>query len=392
MNAYSRSCWAGKSSWRKCGLRLATEPLDRRDSLSQKVRNTDLVSSVADFSFLRILDASANRIREGLRVLEDYARFVLEDRFLTQQIKALRHRLAEALRTLEPFHLVAARETQQDVGTTLTEATEASRQSAEDVVSANFYRVQEGLRSLEEWGKLHSPALAEAAKQLRYHVYTLQRAFQITRRSQERLAEARLYVLLDGASCEEEFRKKVSELVSVGVSILQLRDKRLGDRQLLARACLLRELTRTTRTLCIINDRPDLALLSRADGVHLGQEDLSVKAVREMLGPDRLIGVSSHSIHQARQAVLDGADYIGVGPTFASGTKAFSEFPGLELLREVAWEIRLPAFAIGGITLENLPQVLATGIGRVAVCAAVAEAPDPAVAAQKFLVVLNQGK
>ena len=343
---------------------------------------------MVDISVLRILDASANRTSEGLRVLEDYARFVLDDPWLTQQIKSLRHTLAQALAGLEHFHLLSARETLHDVGTGLTEPTEAARQKANDVLRANFHRVQEGLRSLEEWGKLIHAALAQTAKNLRYQIYTLERAFFIGQQSRDRLAEARLYVLIDGASNELEFQQKVSSLVSVGVPILQLRDKHLPDRELLRRARLLRQLTAGAGALCIVNDRPDLALLSEADGVHLGQEDLSVKEARHILGPDRLIGVSTHSIQQARQAVLDGANYIGVGPTFPSSTKEFSQVPGLELLRQVAEEIRLPAFAIGGISLENLPLVLQTGIRRVALHAAIWNAPDPAQAAKEFLTSL----
>ena len=137
-----------------------------------------------------------------------------------------------------------------------------------------------------------------------------------------------------------------------------------------------------------MNDRPDVAVLARADGVHLGQEDATVKDARRILGPDGLIGVSTHSIEQARAAVLDGASYIGVGPTFASGTKQFSQFTGTELLRSVRAEIQLPAFAIGGITMENLPQVLAAGFTRVAVSGAISGTKDPAAAAGEFLAAL----
>ena len=167
--------------------------------------------------------------------------------------------------------------------------------------------------------------------------------------------------------------------------MIQLRDKHLGDRELLARARLLRATTRETGTLCVINDRPDLAALAAADGVHVGQLDASVKDARRILGPEALVGVSTHSIEQARQAVLDGANYIGVGPTFPSCTKAFEQFPGVELLRAVAAEIRLPAFAIGGICRENLAEVLAAGFTRVAVGAAVTSADDPARAVRELL-------
>jgi thiamine-phosphate pyrophosphorylase len=170
--------------------------------------------------------------------------------------------------------------------------------------------------------------------------------------------------------------------------VLQLRDKRLADRELLERARQLRALTRGTPTLFILNDRPDLAELADADGVHVGQEELAIAEVRRILGPQRLIGVSTHSLDQARQAVLDGADYIGCGPTFPSETKAFAGFPGPELLRQVAAEITLPAFAIGGITLENLPAVLQTGFRRIAVSGAITSAAEPDQQVRRLLACL----
>ena len=178
-------------------------------------------------------------------------------------------------------------------------------------------------------------------------------------------------------------------LVDGGVDVLQLRDKQLDDRTLVARGRLLRELTRGTATTFIMNDRPDLALLTDADGVHVGQEELTVHDARRIVGPDRLVGVSTHSLEQARQAVLDGADYLGVGPTFPSTTKSFAEFPGIEFVQAVAAEIRLPAFAIGGITLENVGDVARTGLRRVAVSGAIASAQDPVAAIQSLRRLLQ---
>ena len=129
--------------------------------------------------------------------------------------------------------------------------------------------------------------------------------------------------------------------------------------------------------------------LAQADGVHVGQDELTVRDARAVVDPRSLVGVSTHSIVQARQAVLDGANYIGVGPTFSSQTKQFEEFAGIGLLRQVAAEIRLPAFAIGGIDETNLPAVLATGIQRIAVSAAIVGAADPTTAAQRFLTAVS---
>jgi thiamine-phosphate pyrophosphorylase len=341
---------------------------------------------------LRALDAAANRAREGLRAVEDFARFMLDDRHLTEQCKRLRHDLTAVASRLSSRHRLAARETQADVGTTLTPPSETHRADMADLLAANFARLQESLRSLEEFGKLRDPAWAAELKQLRYRSYTLHRAVEITRDSLRRLADARLYVLVDGRATAEEFERLVRPLIAVGVHVIQLRDKRLDDRRLLERARMLRELTRGSGTLFIINDRADLAALSRADGVHVGQEELAVKDARTVVGPDALIGVSTHWLDQARQAVLDGANYIGVGPTFPSGTKQFAELPGVGLLRAVAAEVRLPAFAIGGITASNLPEVLATGFTRVAVSGAVTTAPDPAATARELLGMLLPGK
>ena len=361
---------------------------------------------------LRVLDASANRAREGLRVIEDYVRFVLDDRHLTELCKQLRHDLVQALSGVSPQGRLAARDTQADVGTDLSTDAELSRGGPADVLAANFARLQESLRSLEEFGKIFDARwggsctatprsadeelpesgvgrLGAAFKQLRYRSYTLERSITIAASSMARLATARLYVLIDGGQSADEFRRLASSLIAAGVDVLQLRDKRLSDRELLDHARLLRSLTEGSKTLFIMNDRPDLAALARADGVHLGQDEISVKDAQAIVGPQALVGVSAHSIEQARQAVLDGANYLGVGPTFPSATKQFSQYPGVDLLRAVAAEIRLPAFAIGGICLENLGEVLATGFTRVAVCGAISSAADPAAAARELAAALG---
>jgi thiamine-phosphate pyrophosphorylase len=362
-------------------------PLEIEDG---QVKSVETAREHEQVAALRIIDAAANRAGEGLRVIEDYLRFALDDRHLTGVCKTIRHELAETLAVFPNALRHAARDTQADVGTDVSLPAEQLRGGLADVLTANFQRTLQSLRSLEEYAKTQSPEAAAALEQLRYRVYTLERAAGVTRASLERLAEVRLYVLVDGRKSQRDFAELVEPLIAAGVSMIQLRDKKLDDRELLARARVLCELTKGTCTMFIVNDRPDLAVLSGADGVHVGQEELSVKDARRILGPRGLVGVSTHSLEQAKAAVLDGADYVGVGPTFPSGTKQFAEFTGVALLRAVQAEIRLPAFAIGGITADNLPQVLAAGFTRIAASASVTAAPDPAGAAKRLLAALDR--
>jgi thiamine-phosphate pyrophosphorylase len=344
-----------------------------------------LVEITEHLDAARILDANANRAREGLRVIEDYCRFSLEDRFLSSQVKQLRHDLAESLAGLPSGLLLEARETLTDVGTRLSTAQEQERHSLHAVVQANLKRLQEALRSLEEYGKLRDPALGRTLEQLRYRAYTLERAILLGTTARHRLADARLYVLVTGSLCSATLDWTIQEAAAGGAQIIQLREKALNDRELLERARKVRQWTRQAGVLFIMNDRPDLARLVEADGVHLGQEELPVKEARRIIGPDALIGVSTHNLEQVRQAVLDGASYIGVGPTFPSGTKPFTEFPGLEFVRQATAETSLPAFVIGGVNRQTLDAAVAAGARRAAVSQAICQADEPRqVAAELF--------
>jgi thiamine-phosphate pyrophosphorylase len=337
----------------------------------------------------RILDACANRAREGLRVVEDYCRFVLDDAFLCRELKQLRHDLTTALAVLPAEHLLAARETQRDVGAALSTQSEQERSSLTAVALANWKRLQEALRSLEEFGKTVSRDLGRALEQLRYRTYTLERVASLGAKARERLEGVRLCVLLTGLQCPDPLEWMVKEAAAGGAGMVQLREKDCSDRELLERAREMRQWTREAGVLFIVNDRPDLARLVEADGVHLGQDDLPVKEARRILGPDALIGVSTHTIEQVRQAVLDGASYLGVGPTFPSRTKQFSEFPGLDFVRVATAETALPAFVIGGVNLETVGAAVAAGAKRAAVSQGVCDAADPRAVAATLVRALS---
>lgn len=339
----------------------------------------------------RTLDAAANRTREGIRVLEDFVRFTLDDRHLTELLKAWRHRLSTALRQLPSADLLSARETRGDVGTRISTTHERLRESIADVVTANCKRVQEGMRTLEEYSKIVSAELSQTLEALRYETYVFEKAIQGTLSSRTRLQGRNLYLLLSEELCPRGSGPVIRQALEAGVDIVQVREKQMPDRLLLEHARRVREWTRATGALLIMNDRPDLALLAEADGVHVGQEELTVRDARRILGPGKIVGVSTHTIEQARQAVLDGADYIGVGPTFTTTTKNFSALAGLEFVRQVAEEITLPAFAIGGIREENLDEVLAAGLSRVAVSSAICSAIDPKQATTQLRQRMTRG-
>ena len=187
-------------------------------------------------------------------------------------------------------------------------------------------------------------------------------------------------VLVGGLPTLGDLTWVVEEAIAGGADVIQYREKGVADRELLRRAREVRILTAKARVPLIMNDRADLARLAGCDGVHLGQEDLSVRDARRVLGPTALVGVSTHDRGQLDAAVLAGASYLGVGPVFPSPTKEFSEpeLAGLSYVQLAAETTSLPWFAIGGIRQENLDRVVESGARRVAVSGAVVHASSRA--------------
>jgi len=172
--------------------------------------------------------------------------------------------------------------------------------------------------------------------------------------------------------------------IYAGADILQLRAKGSGNEQILKIGRAIKELAQKSKTLFLLNDRADLAKTIDADGVHLGQEDLSVKDARKILGKDKIIGLSAHSARQAIAAEAQGADYIGLGPIFATATKPRLSPLGTRIIEQLKDKIKIPVVAIGGIDLTNLDEVKACGAQRVAVCRAIVTAKDVTAATREF--------
>jgi thiamine-phosphate diphosphorylase len=182
------------------------------------------------------------------------------------------------------------------------------------------------------------------------------------------------------------------QAVAGGARIVQLRDKQALSRALYDKALALREVTAQGGALFIVNDRADVALAAKADGVHVGQDDLPASVVRRIVGQEMIVGVSVATLEEARAAILDGADYLGVGPILHTTTKEISGATGVELLRRIRQETDLPLVAIGGIGLSNIGEVARAGAKGAAVISALMGAPDIQKAARELIAAFREGR
>jgi thiamine-phosphate pyrophosphorylase len=211
-----------------------------------------------------------------------------------------------------------------------------------------------------------------------------------------RLAGARLYLVCDSAPGGRPLPDVLHPAIGGGVQVVQLRDKQLPDEELVAVANAAHALCERLGALLIVNDRPLVAREAQADGVHVGQEDMPVAQVRELVGPDMLIGLSTHAreeIDATRAGAPDGSpvvDYIGVGPVHETPTKPGRPAVGVELVRYAAASAAVPFFAIGGLHAGNVSEVIAAGASRVVVLRAVADAEDPERAARELRAALDE--
>ena len=342
----------------------------------------------------RVVDASANRAGEALRVLEDVLRFGFDDLHLTGLAKDLRHDLAAVLSREGLRRRIVVRDVGGDVGAGMEAAAALGRGGMADLLAANAARAAQALRSLQECAAVVDPEAAAAFEALRYRLYTLERAATAVVRSRDRLAGVNLCVLVDGREDAAAFARLIESLVDAGVRMLQVRDKSLPPPALAERVraalAICRRIDAERRPLVVVNDRVDVAAAGGADGAPVGADDLPVALARRVLGPGPLVGRTAHDAAEARAAAADGADTLGIGPCFPSPTKSFAAHAPPEFIRTVCAEIALPTFAIGGITLETLGSLAALGVTRVAVASAVTRAADPPRAARDLIDALGR--
>lgn len=339
----------------------------------------------------RIIDANGNRAREAMRVLEEAARFLLDDPTLSREFKQMRHALSQAVAGLP--NLIHHRDTPGDVGTTISTPTEQQRSSLADVVNAAASRLSEALRAIEEYAKVlaDKPAaaeLAQVAERLRYAGYdATKRLSQAIDRGTQ--AQWRLCLLLTESLCTHmPWQDVLEQAVSNGVDAVQVREKQKEDGALLDHVRAVIAVV-NHRVPVIVNDRPDIAMLAGAQGVHLGQTDLGPAEVRKIVGDTMRIGVSTSSLEDAHRAQADGADYCGVGPMFETTTKHKPVLAGPDYLGAyLAWD-RLPHLAIGGITPSNVDALAQRGCRGIAVSSAICSAKEPGNITASFSAAID---
>lgn len=327
---------------------------------------------------LRIIDANCNRIGEGLRVLEDIARFTLNDQYLMQQLKTMRHDLVKQLSGFGTG-LLTARDTEGDIGPGSTKI--ASQTDLATLARANAKRVEEALRVVEELAKLPEVSTRLNSKNFeiaRFKLYATEKELLSRLLRHDKLCRLKgLYVIIDAETLNYKNELEVAaRAISGGASVIQLRDKKRTKRELLHLAREMNELCHGAGVLFIVNDHLDVALATECDGLHIGQEDLPVSIARRELQVEKIIGVSARTVEQALEAQAEGADYIAAGSVYASPSKPSAEVIGLEQLRKIRQSITLPMVAIGGINRENIAEVMSTGVQAVAVISAVIAQKD----------------
>lgn len=318
----------------------------------------------ADFA---LIDSNLERALEGLRVLDEMARFVLINDSSFARLKTLRHEVAALGEIFGSIHLLMARGGNE--AATIDLPSENKRHSSWAIIRANCNRAAESLRTLEEFSKLYAPSITAEIKNKRYELYQLE--LGLLRNTphyflRKYFSEGVVYPLSE--SVEE-----LQWLVEHGAKIIQLRDKSDNKNSIKQKArslaSFLAEWNQSHRdkVLFILNDHPAIAADLPVDGVHIGQNDCTVAEARQLLGSNKIIGRSNNSLEQLRESIKLGADYVSIGPVFATPTKPDRLAVGLETVKAVAKEITAPWLAIGGVDSETIKNIRQAGGKNVAV-------------------------
>ncbi len=336
-----------------------------------------------DLRISQIIDANLDRAREGLRVLEDWARFGLGNEDFVIRIKNFRQILGK--NHLEIYK--TSRNHIEDQCKGLSHSEQINRNSPSKVISSNSARVQEALRVIEEFSRCHNNELSKIASEIRYEIYTLEIEllnFNTRKRAKQIISENNLYSITDH---RENLLETIEKILLGGVRIIQHRYKKGDDKDHLKEAIEIKKLCKKYNSLFIVNDRVDIAMASNADGVHLGQDDIDIKTARKLLGSSKIIGVSANNPTDITNALKDKCDYLGIGPVFLTSTKKNKEPLGIEKIKSLTKDINIPWFAIGGINKINISSLKNNEINKVAVVSALLNSEDPK---EEAIIILKE--
>ena len=325
----------------------------------------------------RIIDANINRMSEGIRVIEDHSRFISENKDINKQLRDIRHKSRKILKELDS-DLISARESLSDNGLEISGKSKLDNKTTEkELLLSNFKRIQEAIRSIEENLKLiREYDKGKEFEQIRFEVYNIEKQYMSNLKFE-------LSKGIYGLTAEKYSKGRlnievVKEMIKAGIKIIQYREKEedKSKKEMLTECLEIRKLTKENNVIFIVNDHLDIAILSNADGIHLGQDDLSVQDVKKING-NLIIGISTHSPQQAEKAIADGADYIGVGPIFTTKTKKnVCDAVGLEYLDHIVKNTEIPFVAIGGIKEHNIDQVIDHGAKTIALVTEIVGSDD----------------
>jgi thiamine-phosphate pyrophosphorylase len=343
---------------------------------------------------LRIIDANINRTGEGLRVLEEFARLALSDTALTGRIKNMRHAILHIDAALQR-RLISARNAAGDVGAGMTAAGDEKRRDPSETIIANARRVQESLRVLEEIAKEPAAGLESGVyEKARFELYTIEKELLSKMLRQDKVKRLTgLYVIVDVETLNGRSPVDATgAAIRGGAKIIQLRDKKDSRRNFYRIAEELSGFCKAQNALFIVNDSLEVALAVDADGLNIGQEDMPVAEARRLLPVDKLLGASASTIEEAGEAKAAGADYLGVGAIYITGTKYDIEVVGPGRIKEIKKAVNLPVVAIGGINRDNISGVMKAGADAAAVISAVMGARDIEKATRQLVEIIKGGK
>ena len=336
-----------------------------------------------DLRIYQIIDANLDRAREGLRVIEDWARFGLGEEKYVEIIKNFRQILGK--NHLEIYK--KSRNHIEDKCKGLSHVEQINRNSSSKIISSNSARVQEALRVIEEFSRDHNYKLSKIASDIRYEIYTLEIEllnFNYRKRAELIISENNLYSITDH---RENLLEIIEKILLGGVKIIQHRFKEGNDKDHLKEAIEINNLCKKYNSLFIVNDRVDIAMASNADGVHLGQDDIDIKTARKLLGSSKIIGVSANNPTDITNALKEKCDYLGIGPVFLTSTKKNKEPLGIEKIKSLTKDINIPWFAIGGINKINISSLKNNEINKVAVVSALLNSEDPK---EEAIIILKE--